>query len=154
MAWKNVQYENGKCRTSEGGGGGTVTDVEVDGVSVVNQQGVAEIPAIPDGLHHYSTSERVIGTWTDGKPLYEKVLANISLPQNTWVNVLTNISDYYIVGGTVLRDGEPIPFGAFNSNIISVAVLRNSVLKIQMISNYSETYSINRLIVRYTKTTD
>lgn len=89
MAWKNVQYENGKYRTSEGGGGGsstfadledvsfsdlqngqipkynsgtgkwenanesggggTVTDVQVDGVSVVNQQGVAEIemPAPP-----------------------------------------------------------------------------------------------------------
>lgn len=83
MAWKNVQYENGKYRTSEGGGGGsstfaglddvsfsnlqngqvpkynsttqkwenanesggggTVTDVTVDGTSVVNQQGVAEI---------------------------------------------------------------------------------------------------------------
>lgn len=83
MAWKNVQYENGKYRTNEGGGGGsstfaglddvnfsdlqngqvpkynsethkwenadesggggTVTDVQVDGVSVVNQQGVAEI---------------------------------------------------------------------------------------------------------------
>ena len=84
MAWKNVQYENGKYRASEGGGGGgsstfaglddvsfssvqdgqvpkynstthkwenadesdgggTVTDVQVDGVSVVNQQGVAKI---------------------------------------------------------------------------------------------------------------
>lgn len=80
--WKNVQYKDGKMRTSEGGGGGgsstfaglddvsfdnlqngqvpkynattqkwenadesggTVTDVQVDGVSVVNQQGVAEI---------------------------------------------------------------------------------------------------------------
>lgn len=84
MSWKNVQYENGKYRTSEGGGGGgsstfaglddvsfnnlqngqvpkynsttqkwenanesggggTVTDVQVDGASVVNPQGVAEI---------------------------------------------------------------------------------------------------------------
>lgn len=82
--WKNVQYKDGKMRTSEGGGGGgsstfadlddvsfnnlqngqvpkynsttqkwenadesggggTVTDVTVDGISVVNQQGVAEI---------------------------------------------------------------------------------------------------------------
>lgn len=44
MAWKNVQYENGKFKTGEGGGGGgTVTDVTVDGTSVVNQQGVAEL---------------------------------------------------------------------------------------------------------------
>lgn len=104
--------------------------------------------------HEYSINEKVVGKWIDGKPLYEKVLTNTSLPRNTWVDVLTNISDYYIVGGTVLRDGEPISFGAFNSTIMSISVLRNSVLKIQMTSSYSETYSINRLVVRYTKTTD
>lgn len=128
MAWKNVQYENGKYRTSEGGGGGsstfagledvnlsnlqngqvpkynstthkwenanesggggTVTDVTVDGTSVVNQQGVAEIPAIPDGLHHYSTTEKVIGTWVDGKPLYEKIVQGTTITggQNDYVN--------------------------------------------------------------------
>lgn len=93
--WKNVQYKDGKMRTSEGGGGGgsstfaglddvsfdniqngqvpkynsttqkwenanesggggTVTDVQVDGTSVVNQQGVAEIPAIPSDLDDLS----------------------------------------------------------------------------------------------------
>lgn len=169
--WKNVQYKNGKMRTSEGGGGGgsstfaglddvnfsdlqdgqvpkynattekwenanesggggTVTDVQVDGVSVVNPQGVAEIemptpPTIPvedvlvngtsvvdanneaqiksykevtqaeyqalpsskltdnilycikdsagaDGFPPliYSDEEREVGVWKDGKPLY------------------------------------------------------------------------------------
>jgi hypothetical protein len=34
----------------EGGGTGTVTGVEVDGVSVVDENGVAEIPAIPSNL--------------------------------------------------------------------------------------------------------
>ena len=118
--WKNVQYKNGKMRTSEGGGGGgsstfaglddvsfnnlqngqvpkynsttqkwenanesggggNVTDVTVGGASVVNQQGVAEIPTIPDGLHHYSTTEQVVGTWIDGKLLYERTY-NKTLP--------------------------------------------------------------------------
>lgn len=49
MSWKNVQYENGKFRTNEGGGGSG---------------------------HTYSTTEQVIGTWIDGKPLYEKTLQN------------------------------------------------------------------------------
>ena len=52
--WKNVQYKDGKMRTSEGGG--TVTDVEVDGQSVVNAQGVAEItmPSVPSDLDDLS----------------------------------------------------------------------------------------------------
>lgn len=97
MAWKNVQYENGKYKTSEGGGGGsstfadlddvsfsnlqngqvpkynsttqkwenadessgggTVTGVEVDGVSVVNQQGVAEIETPNAGGIEYDNQQ-------------------------------------------------------------------------------------------------
>lgn len=88
--------------------GGTVTDVEVNGTSVVNQQGVAEITT-PDELSDlsdiafvslqdhqplrynatsqkwvngadsfppliYSDTEREVGVWTDGKPLYERTI--------------------------------------------------------------------------------
>lgn len=197
MAWKYVQYENGKMRTNEGGGGGgsstfaglddvsfnniqngqvpkynsttqkwenadesggggTVTDVEVDGVSVVNQQGVAEItmptpPTIPvidvkvngtsvvdankeaqiksykevtqaeynalpasktsDGILYcikdvggadgfppliYSPEEREVGVWTDGKPLYQKTFHITNLPNQTMVDEphgISNIGD-------------------------------------------------------------
>ena len=147
MAWNNVQYENGKYRTSSGGGGGasefadlddvnfsnlqngqipkynsttqkwenanesggggSVTDVEVNGTSVVNQ-GVAQI-TVPDKLSDlsdiafsslqdhqplrynatsqkwvngadnyppliYSDEEREVGVWRDGKPLYQKTV--------------------------------------------------------------------------------
>lgn len=37
---------------------------------------------------HYSTNEQVIGTWIDGKPLYEKTFEltqQLDLTQNTWV---------------------------------------------------------------------
>lgn len=113
MSWKNVQYENGKMRTSEGGGGGgsstfaglddvnflnlqngqvpkynsttqkwenanesggggTVTDVTVDGTSVVNQQGIAEItmptpPSVPDELSDLSDVQ--FSNLTDHQPL-------------------------------------------------------------------------------------
>lgn len=58
---------------NESSGGGSVTDVQVDGVSVVNGQGIAEITT-PTPMHNYSTTEQVVGTWIDGKPLYEKTL--------------------------------------------------------------------------------
>lgn len=105
--WKNVQYKDGKCRTSEGGGGGsstfaglddvnfsnlqngqvpkynstthkwenanesggggTVTDVEVDGVSVVNQQGVAEIETPnADGIEYDNQQSGLSATDVQG----------------------------------------------------------------------------------------
>ena len=45
------------------------------------------------GLHQYSTDERVVGTWIDGKPIYEKAAflsASTSGWSNAWhENVLT-----------------------------------------------------------------
>lgn len=32
---------------------------------------------------HYSTSEQVIGTWIDGKPIYQRVITGLSIGQNT-----------------------------------------------------------------------
>ena len=45
--------------------------------------------------HHYSTNETVVGTWIDGKPLYEKtvLLSNVTISANSSTNI--NISDYY-----------------------------------------------------------
>lgn len=34
MSWKNVQYENGKYRTSEGGGGGASALTDLDDVNI------------------------------------------------------------------------------------------------------------------------
>lgn len=39
--------------------------------------------------HNYSTSEQLIGTWIDGKPLYQKTWSNLAitlLSPNTWVS--------------------------------------------------------------------
>lgn len=42
----------------------------------------------------YSTEERSIGTWVDGKPLYEKTVHFGSLPSNASKNVAHNISNF------------------------------------------------------------
>lgn len=215
MAWKNVQYENGKYRTSEGGGGGsstfanledvsfdnlqngqvpkynsetqkwenadesggggTVTDVQVDGVSVVNQQGVAEIEmptpptisvedvevngesvvdgnkvaqiksykevtqaeynALPDsklndGILYaikdvggsdgfppliYSDEEREVGVWRDGKPLYRKTINIGYLPNNAVVPYphgianLERVTNFEGIGMNSSGIGLPLP---------------------------------------------
>ena len=56
----------------------------------------------PSGVpaHHYSTEEQVIGTWTDGKPLYEKTFefsTSISVG-SSWVNTgLTLMNVKYLI---------------------------------------------------------
>ena len=202
MAWKNVQYENGKMRTSEGGGsgsstfadledvsfsnlqdgqvpkynsstqkwenanesggGGTVTDVEVDGVSVVNQQGVAEIPAIPDGLHHYSTTEQVIGTWIDGKPIYEKTInvghnygspSGVIRPLDYTVSEL-NIDNIINYSGIDLN-GQTLPYVTQNTQYSIYVFVQNTVSHIQIRKGTSMPYDKDIIItLQYTKTTD
>lgn len=229
MAWKNVQYENGKYRTSEGGGGGasnfadlddvsfnniqngqvpkynsttqkwenanesggggTVTDVQVDGVSVVNQQGVAEIETPnADGIeydnqqsglqatnmqdaidelaqgsgyaHHYSTTEQVVGTWIDGKPLYQKTINFGALPNATSKSVNHNIlSMDYIVSASGIAYNEnnsyfPIPFvndQSYDSQLL--LMLSKTEITIRTSVNRT-TYTKCYITIQYTKTTD
>ena len=199
MAWKNVQYENGKYRTSEGGGGGsstfadlddvsfsnlqngqvakynsttqkwenanesggggTVTDVTVDGTSVVNQQGVAEIPAIPDGLHHYSTTEQVIGTWIDGKPLYEKSYSFTAVSSGTTIQVDSNIDTFMFVPEASFikqtNSGNVVNLGFYeDSSNRCQAYYEKSTDSIQVRPLYSSLVGTGYITIRYTKTTD
>ena len=58
--------------------------------------------------HHYSTSEKVVGTWIDGSTLYEKTINFGSLPNNTTKTVssgLSNISVQQIFGVAKASNG-------------------------------------------------
>lgn len=231
MGWKNVQYENGKLRTSEGGGGGgsstfadledvnfsnlqngqvpkynsntqkwenanesggggTVTDVTVDGVSVVNPQtGVAEIemptpPSVPDELSDlsdvqfsnladhqplrynatsqkwengadsfppliYSFEEREIGVWIDGRPLYQKVITFSPMsnsPSKRWYNVadVSSLSINHLVT-CVLYNGNYKPWYEYYSEV------QDGYLKIY---SANDSWGANAALIQYTKTTD
>ena len=288
MSWKNVQYENGKCRTSEGGGGGasnfadlndvsfsnlqngqvpkynsttqkwenanesgggSVTDVEVDGVSVVNQQGVAEITtpeadgiaydnqqsglqatdvqsaidelaqgsggggvedvevngtsvvnaqnvaeitsykevtlaeyqALPssklsDGVMYcindvggadefppliFSTEEREVGVWTDGKPLYEKTisLGSVSRGSSTQIDLSSlSISRIISYNGNAIDDDDmeiPIPY-VHNSNIVNQVLIRYAKSSgiMYLLTGSGKAVSNAYVTIKYTKTTD
>jgi hypothetical protein len=97
--WKNVQYKDGKMRTGEGGGGGgSSTLAGLDDVDLNNLQDGQIIKwdatnnkfvnANESGgsTHTYSTTEQVIGTWIDGKTMYE-----ITIPFNTTASMNQSI---------------------------------------------------------------
>lgn len=261
--WKNVQYKDGKMRTSEGGGGGgsstfaglddvdfsnlqdgqvakydaqnekwvnadesggggTVTDVQVDGVSVVNQQGVAEIemptpPTIPvedvlvngtsvvdgnkeaqiksykevtqaeynalpaskesDGILYcikdalggvdgfppliYSDEEREVGVWRDGKPLYQKtvVFTGAFYGSVTVGNINTpNIDTYAEIKATILditNAWKTITFShptASNNHGFFINPSGDLNLRSQLVA--SNALNKIQLTIQYTKTTD
>ena len=73
MSWKYVQRntETGQYRTTDQGG---------------------------SGGHNYSTTEQVVGTWINGKPLYEKTIdygnnVNVGYDNTVHTEILHGISN-------------------------------------------------------------
>ena len=89
--------QDGTVRIDASGGSGTVTDVEVDGTSVVDENGVAEIPAIPSDIDDLSDVQ--VSSPSNGDVL--KYNSNT----NKWVNGEAgggNVDDVNVNGVSVV----------------------------------------------------
>ncbi len=102
---------------------------------------------------NYSTEEQVIGTWTDGKPLYKRVF-NLTSPSTQEATVLFALDDYNIdkiikIDG-VLYGEVPINYFYSESEYSCVWFSgRQLKQKTMVYRNRSEF-----IILEYTKTTD
>lgn len=76
--------------------------------SATSLTGSEELPIVQAGntkkstisqvkAQNYSTTEQVIGTWIDGKPLYRKVIQLTTLPNNTTKTFAHSISNLEFV---------------------------------------------------------
>lgn len=87
MAWKNVQYENGKLRTSEGGSGGASNFADLNDVNFSNLQN-GQVPKYNSNTHKWENADESggSGTVTDVKVDGQSVVdpqtgeANITMP--------------------------------------------------------------------------
>lgn len=109
---------------------------------------------------HYSTEERVIGTWTDGKPLYQKTLkSNSGIVQNSWVSIINDssirIKNYYgfIYYSANLENGTkyPLDWTRVASSAYSCSECNGGDLEV--IQNIATSYGYD-ITIQYTKTTD
>lgn len=110
----------------------------------------------------YSTEERVVGTWIDGKKIYQKVV-EISNPSGSWVDIplspyITN-ADIVILQGFYM-DRSDVDLGAdyyyTNTDRLSVAPVKTNNGWVLLINSAtSSTSTINKIavILKYTKTT-
>lgn len=133
MAWKDVQYENGKLRTHTGGGGGS--------------------------SHTYSTTEQVVGVWTDGKPLYEVTVENISLSHNAWTTIFNGSSIGALVkrawggigiGGNTTQAYCDINYYRSSSEFACASMGSN----VGVLANIASPEHLIYCVIQYTKTTD
>lgn len=110
---------------------------------------------------NFSLSEKVIGTWIDGKPLYQKTIDFEGLPSNAQKQVsIANLSIDRVVycGGYALNptshNMRPIVLASGSVNDqIRVGINQNNTVDLNTYTTwtgYSECY----ITIRYTKTSD
>lgn len=114
---------------------------------------------IPFGVAScYSTEERQVGTWTNGKPLYQKTVNVGSLPNNASKQVAHNISNMEYAPLIILTasDGNgnfvSIPFTSNNFNFQISCYISGANIIIDAFSNRSAFSGY--ATIQYTKTTD
>ena len=98
--------------------------------------------------HEYSTEEKVVGKWIDGKPIYEKVIPFTStLNQSAWVETPELINDKEQILQT---------FGIFTTSYIPLManINRNDSAYVRVWNLRNMTFPITHVIMQYTKTTD
>jgi len=108
---------------------------------------------------HYSTSEQVVGTWYNGKPIYEKVLTpSVNVGSNTIAHGIANFEECVSIRGMCKYNGtsEHLPLPYVSTNIAYVIALGNvstTTFLIDVASGFSSIENC-KVIIQYTKTTD
>ena len=102
--------------------------------------------------HEYSTEEKVIGTWIDGKPIYEKVfeIGSKSSAYTFTIENLDKIIDY--TGNCIISDySRIIPFvqPQYNNYVI-INDYKDGIVNLATNLTYTDCV----LVIQYTKTTD
>ena len=109
--------------------------------------------------HEYSTDEKIVGKWVDGKPLYEKTVEIGYLSNNTSTPYPHGISNIKRVvshsGGAINSSGVYLPLPKVSPSGLQYAVdiaVTTSDIVISTGSDRSGYYGY--VTLRYTKTTD
>ncbi len=173
----------GKWRELQTGGGGGTDYTAGDGIDITedvistekSQEGdideiIDTLPPVKGNLVSivnafnrgdiYSTDEKMIGQWTDGKPIYQKTISCGALPNNNSKSVahgISNISKVIRVNGYSFRTSDstlmPIPFVTGNGTTQVGVIITGTNIIIDVSSDrsaFTETY----VTLQYTKTTD
>ena len=143
-----------------------MTKAEFDLLSDAEKVGIINITDITNSRDDkfqpviYSTEEREIGVWTDGKPLYEKTINFGAMPNNTTKQVahnIANVNHIWVAGGWAENSVNGF------TNLLALATNNTTTnwyvgvdatnVQAQTWSDRSS-YATCYVVLRYTKTTD
>lgn len=150
-AW--YQIEQGSTAT-------TYEEYVEPGIYVKNNNNVYEEFISKESLDNYSTGEKRIGTWTDGKPLYRKVISGYWSFETGDTNIAHNISNLDLC---IRADLFRIDIGhiSWEFPYVSESGGFTGITKVTpenvIVKAYNDTWSNNNngyIILEYTKTTD
>ena len=181
-----IYYQN--IKYADNASGGNVDDVYVNGESVLDTNKIAQVKTHKEvslaeyedanddiiyfvdddddelGIYYspiiYSTEEREVGTWTNGKPLYEKTIYIGSMTKNSsWNPIAHNINDIEKViklcGQTKQSSDDRmynIPhYRPYDNTGISIGA---DTTYIYYMNTWLEYASDTYVTIQYTKTTD
>lgn len=109
-------------------------------------------------LHEYSTEEKIIGKWIDGKPIYEKVIS-FSLSGNgalSYPHNIENLKNIHFISmlhsnkeNSIKTTRTYVPW--YNNASVYLDEITTTDILIYHNSNRNEFYEF---LLRYTKTTD
>lgn len=103
---------------------------------------------------HYSTNEQVIGTWIDGKPIYEitKTGLSLTIPYNSWVNSGIDATTIDTIISAVAYDNNGTCFNTIMANTTGAGTV-HTTFGFQTGRN-GTSISATKIVLQYTKTTD
>ena len=118
------------------------------------------VPAV-----HYSTSEKIIGTWIDGKPLYEKTVTGTTITGGTTFDKAHGISNLNEVVDVIIMCHDSsngwwrkLNFaynnGSINNEWFGGFAIDSTNIKFQIGTTFANNLDKYRVTLQYTKTTD
>ena len=149
----------------------TIVKVHKNGIDVKNLTINGEPISFNENnetLECYSTTEQVIGTWINDKPIYRRVFTgSLTLIGNTWSNVakVENVDEVINLGGTIsntLTDGRSMNINTWESESYNCTFCyvketngANNMIQAKVAGwNNAAWGFVFRLCLEYTKQTD
>ena len=138
--------------------GTKIAEIDIDGTTTD-----VYAPSGGGGSVNYSTTEQVVGTWIDGKPLYQITVNMGQLPNNTSKNVAHGVSALekvvYFEGYARRTDDawcEPLPRILVGNDAKAMVSIRVNATNVTLATqtNLASIYNESYVTFRYTKTTD
>ena len=116
---------------------------------------IESLKTLKGGSFNYSTEEQVVGTWIDGKPLYQKTLTGITGSDEVLGVISTDLGDYCtLISFITTKDDAPFNGLSRNGSLFSWWIRKNGQF---VATSFQSSEMINATFYatfQYTKTTD